>query len=138
MNEYSRAQIYLLKSNHTNDIYIGSTIQGLNVRFTKHKFDYKRYMNGNYHYVSSFEIMKYDDAYIQLLEDFPCNNKKELHRREGELMKKMVCVNRKVEGRTRDEKNKRRRDKAQLERHNLKYQKVLIELLNNYIELLRN
>lgn len=138
MSDYSRGQIYVLKSNQTNDIYVGSTIQGLDVRLNKHKFDYKRYINGNYHYVSSFCIARFDDCYIELIEDYPCNSRQELLRREGEIMNNMICVNRKVEGRNREEKNKRRRNKYDLNRHNLKFRKVLMQLLNNHINLLRD
>jgi hypothetical protein len=48
--------------------------------------------------------MKYDDVYIELIEDFPCNSKIELLKREGEIIKQTPnCVNRCVSGRTKQE-----------------------------------
>jgi hypothetical protein len=81
MNCYGK--IYAIKSNQTELIYIGSTIETLNQRFSKHKNKYKRYINGGNIYVSSFKILQYDDAYIELVEDYTCNNKTELTKREG-------------------------------------------------------
>ncbi len=49
--------------------------------------------------------MQFADAYIELIEMFPCANKFELHRREGEIIRERVCVNRYVPCRP-DEENK--------------------------------
>jgi hypothetical protein len=102
MNCYGK--IYAIKSNQTELIYIGSTIQELNERFDRHKSTYKVYINGKYNFVSSFDILQYDDAYIELIEDYTCNNKTELKRREGiiiqEKLQQNVCVNMRIAGRT--------------------------------------
>lgn len=48
--------------------------------------------------------MKYDDVCIELIEEFPCNSKVELLKREGEIIKQTPnCVNRCVAGRTKKE-----------------------------------
>ena len=47
--------------------------------------------------------MKYADAYIELIEDYPCNSKKELNRKEGKWIRQMDCVNKTVAGRTQQE-----------------------------------
>jgi hypothetical protein len=103
-------KIYAIKSNQTELIYIGSTIQELDIRFDLHKRDYKRYINGKYCFVSSFEILQYDDAYIELFEDYTCNNKTELKRREGiiiqEKLQQNICVNKNIAGRTHIESQK--------------------------------
>ena len=44
--------------------------------------------------------MKYPDCYIELLEEFPCVNKMQLNRREGELIRLHDCVNKNIAGRT--------------------------------------
>ena len=47
-------------------------------------------------------MLEYDDVYIELLEMCPCNNKMELTRREGELIRANdTCVNKIIPGRTR-------------------------------------
>jgi hypothetical protein len=99
-NRYARGKIYSLRSHQTDDIYIGSTIDILPKRLYQHKKEYERYMNGNRHYVSSYEIIPYEDCYIELIENFPCNSKAELERKEGEHIRATQCVNKFIAGRT--------------------------------------
>ena len=100
-------KIYRIKSHKTDQVYIGSTTLPLSSRFSKHKSDYKRYLNGNFNFVSSFEILKYSDAFIELVEDYPCENKSELRKREGLLtLQSTNCVNKHIAGRTEQEYKK--------------------------------
>ena len=41
-----------------------------------------------------------DDWYIELYEKFPCNDKQELHKREGEVIREISNLNRNVAGRS--------------------------------------
>lgn len=107
MVNYQNAKIYSIRSYQTDMIYIGSTCRHLSKRLYDHKQDYKLWQNGKDHYVSSFEIIKYDDAYIELIENFPCSDKNELHRREGQLIRELGnVVNKVVAGRTPKERYK--------------------------------
>jgi len=100
-NRYHRGKIYAIRSHQTPDIYIGSSIQPLYKRLSKHKCDYKVWKNGKKHYISSFEILKYPDCYIELIEEYKCNNKMELERREGQIIRDTEnCVNKNIVGRT--------------------------------------
>ena len=100
MPDYSKGKQYSLRSHQTPDIYIGSTIQSLSVRFGGHKRHYKNFLKGSHHYITSFEIIKFDDCYIELIENYPCESKEELDRREGKLIREMDCVNKNIAGRT--------------------------------------
>ena len=64
-------------------------------------------MNGKYHYVTSFEIIKFDDNYIELLQEVEVENKMELRRIEGENIRKHDCVNKCIAGSTRKETDAR-------------------------------
>jgi hypothetical protein len=109
---YDKGKIYVLRSHQTDDLYIGSTIQPIYKRFYTHKNDFKRWKGGKQqNYLSSYELMKYDDVYIELLEEYPCKNKMELLRREGELIREMKCVNKHIAGRTRKEYREDNKDK---------------------------
>jgi hypothetical protein len=46
---------------------------------------------------------KYDDVRIELIEEFPCENKMELNKREGHYIRTLECVNKLVAGRTKKE-----------------------------------
>jgi hypothetical protein len=106
INKYQNGKIYVIRSPSTDKIYIGSTIEKyLSNRLGGHNAHYKRYLTGKHHNITSFKIIKLGDAYIELLELFPCNNKLELCKREGELIRqhKNNCVNRIIEGRSKKE-----------------------------------
>jgi len=103
MPDYQKGKIYAIKSYQTEMIYIGSTIQPLSKRLGEHRTNYKK--NG---VISSKEILKYQDYYIELIENFPCNTKEELLKREGFHIKENQnnCVNCRIAGRTPQEYNK--------------------------------
>ena len=99
--DYKNGKIYTIRSHQTDKIYIGSTTQTLSKRLSGHKGQYKSYLNGKKIYITSLEIIKYGDAYIELLEECPCDNKMMLHKREGECIRaEPNCVNKCVAGRT--------------------------------------
>ena len=92
MVNYELGKIYTIRSSETVGVYVGSTCQPLSVRFGRHKSNYKN----NIGYTSSKHIFDYgiENAYIELLENYPCNNKEELFKREGEHIRMMEnCVN---------------------------------------------
>ena len=98
---YDDSKIYTLRSHQTDEIYIGSTTQEISKRLANHKTAFKRYNEGkSTNYLTSFKILEHDDAYIELLESFPCTNRMELCKREGELIRLMDCVNKNIAGRT--------------------------------------
>ena len=109
-SKYQNGKIYCIWSYETDEIYIGSTILSLDDRFKKHQNKYNLFLNNNFNFISSFEILKYKNAQIGIIEEYPCNTKLELHRREGELQKKIKCVNRHIAGRSRKEFYKDNKD----------------------------
>lgn len=89
MPNYQNGKIYKITSSQTDLIYIGSTVEKLNLRFAHHKHQFKKNINGT----KSKEILKYDDAKIELIESYPCNSKEDLFKREREYIKSLNCVN---------------------------------------------
>lgn len=111
MQRYQNGKIYAIRSYQTDKMYIGSTCMPLPKRLYAHRKDKIYYEAGKYNYVTSFEMLEFDDHYIDLVEEFPCGNKMQLCRREGEIMRATEnCVNMIVAGRTRAEY---RRDNAE-------------------------
>ena len=99
---YENTKIYCLKSKNTDEVYIGHTIQSLKDRLWQHNFDYKHYNLGK-KYVScltSFKIIEKGDYDIELLEEYPCENKRQARKREGYYQRNMKCVNKVIEDRT--------------------------------------
>ena len=96
MPDYQKGKIYKLWSPQGNEIYIGSTINTLANRLGHHK---KPSNNCN----SKYLFENYTDVRIELIEAYPCNNKMELNRREGEHMRANVCLNKFIPCRTHQE-----------------------------------
>jgi len=51
-------------------------------------------------WTSSFELLALGDAYIELLEACPCDSRSELCRAEGQQIRALECVNKRIAGRT--------------------------------------
>jgi uncharacterized protein YaiL (DUF2058 family) len=101
---YNNGKIYKLVSNHTDKIYIGSTIQNLSSRMTGHRSKYKRYLNGKGYNFTANELVCFPDCKIYLLENVNCNSKHELEMRERFHIESCDCVNKNIPCRTEDEK----------------------------------
>ena len=99
--------IYSIRSHQTDNYYIGSTFGPLRQRLFIHKSHLKKYNESNGNYITSFEILKYSDAYIELVETYENINKMELQKNEGEYIRKNTkCINKNIAGRTKKEYNK--------------------------------
>jgi len=95
MPDYTNAKIYKIWSPHGEEIYIGSTTQRLYKRLNHHKC--ARDCS------SKILFENYDDVRIELIENFPCNNKEELNKKEGEYIRNNDCINKVIAGRTQKE-----------------------------------
>jgi hypothetical protein len=97
MPNYANGKIYQIISPNYPLPYIGSTTQLLCKRMVEHR------KPSHWSRCSSRILIEAGDAYIELIEDFPCDNKEQLNRREGEIMRGRDCVNRNIAGRTQKE-----------------------------------
>tara|TARA_R110002167_G_scaffold75435_2_gene210507 strand:- start:268 stop:849 length:582 start_codon:yes stop_codon:yes gene_type:complete len=92
---YQQTKIYKIWSPNTEQVYIGATTVTLAQRMGKH-----RQLTNN---CASKIIIDLGDAKIELIEEFPCNNKMESDKKEGEYIRKIDCVNKVIIGRTNKE-----------------------------------
>ncbi len=118
MRDYSKGKIYKIYSISNEElVYYGSTIKTLSARLANHVYDYKK----NSSCVSKI-VLDAGDYKIELIENYPCANKQQLDRREGEYAKNNVCVNENIAGRTLKEYNEDNKDKIS-EKHKEYYKK---------------
>jgi hypothetical protein len=94
MPDYQQGKIYKIECNVTGKVYIGSTCEPILARrLTGHRENYKCYLNGKSHYISSFDVLQNGNYDIVLIESYPCNSKDELHSRERYHTNNIDCVN---------------------------------------------
>ena len=98
--KYENGKIYCIRNWVDDDIYVGSTTQALSKRFQKHKDILTTFKKDRKLY-SKMNELGIDKFYIELYEEYPCNNVEQLRRREGEIIRNLKPVlNKQIEGRT--------------------------------------
>ena len=70
--------IYMLKSISSPLCYVGSSKTSIYRRLSDHKYDYKRFLDNKYHWISSFEIIKLNDYCIKLVDTIEADDIDEL------------------------------------------------------------
>lgn len=85
MINYQNSKIYIIKNNINNLVYIGATTElYLSTRYQKHKS--QKCSIGNY-INNPDNNTNWNDWYIELYENYPCNDKNELNKKEGEIQR---------------------------------------------------
>ena len=81
-NKYSRGKIYKITGG--GKCYVGSTIETLNQRLSRHKYRKN---------CISRELLDCEDLAIELIEEYPCNDRNELLWRERYWIENTECIN---------------------------------------------
>ena len=93
MTKYENSKIYKLINNEMpNMVYYGSTSQSLTNRLSTHKAPCNT--------CSSKLLFEYGTVEIILLENYPCNSKDELIKRERYYIEGKECINKIIPGRS--------------------------------------
>lgn len=138
-NKYKDGKIYIIRNNTDGSlVYVGSTIRSLAERMSRHRHDcstdkckgwlFYRTINASSNY--------WDDWDISLHSAFPCNSKKELCRREGEIIREIGTLNERIAGRTLKERyneEKPRLAKQMKEYYDRKQEDILKQKREYYI-----
>ena len=130
--DYSKGKIYKITGG--GKCYVGSTIQPLNIRFSKHKC--QKYIE---------EIKDCEDLAIELIEEYPCECKKDLFIRERYWIEKTECINKYIPTRTQKEyyqenkekikelkKKYREENKEKIKESKKEYNKINKERIKEY------
>ena len=102
MSKYQNGKIYKITDVGYNKCYIGSTCESLSQRLARHRYNYKngREWNNLTHCSKLFDEYGVENCKIELIENYLCQNREELLKREGHHIKSNECLNRCVAGRT--------------------------------------
>lgn len=96
--------IYIIRSPNHSDVYIGSTTQTIQARFREHMASWTNWIQSkSTKFVSVFDVLKRGDAYIEVLQHWPCVSRAELESREGYWQTRLTCVNARIMGRSKKE-----------------------------------
>jgi len=107
MSRYQNGKIYQIVSENTDDVYIGSTCMKLSQRLSKHKASYKMWLKGKKDFVTSFKVLQAGDYKIYLIEEYPCESKIQLQKRERYWIENKDCCNKYIPTRTCKEYHKK-------------------------------
>ena len=103
MPDYQKGKIYTIRCNiDQNLIYVGSTTQTISQRWTDHKKNSQNPNTRDYN-MKVYQAMRekgIDNFYVELYEDYPCENRAQLGKREGELIREIGTLNKQITGRT--------------------------------------
>ena len=122
--DYSQGKIYCIRNHINDDIYIGSTCQTLSQRMALHRYDSIKPKCQNTKIYSHMSENGRDNYYIELIEDYPCENTYQLKKREGELIREMKpALNINIPSRTNQEYRQEETEKLKLikSKSNAKY-----------------
>ena len=123
-DKYKNGKIYTIRcKNDDTLIYVGSTIQPLFKRWHAHKKNLNNEKCNNILYQKIRET-NIEDFYIELYEEFSCENKEQLNKREGEIIREIGTLNKRIEGRTYKEYNDDNKSKRK-ENYNNNKDKIL-------------
>jgi hypothetical protein len=97
MSDYSTGKIYTVRYRGDNNfIYVGSTINLLTKRWNRHKSNCRNVNHSDYNKLLYQKIRETDDIdnwYVELYEAYPCENRDQLTRREGQIIREIGTLN---------------------------------------------
>jgi len=103
VNKYQNSKIYkIINTEMEGLVYYGSTYRPLYDRMKEHRVPSNR--------CCSKALFEYGTPEIILIEDYPCNSRKELDRQEGKYQLGNECINIQTAGLTKSEQNKKYND----------------------------
>lgn len=131
---YKRGKIYTIRCRYDDSlIYVGSTIDLLAKRMGAHRSAKDNRATS----LSNIVKGDWNNWYIELHEEYPCDNKAQLEKREGQVIREIATINKVVLGRTNKEYYQDNREKL-LEKQKDYYKNNRDELLEKVKEYRQN
>ena len=114
--DYKNGKIYCIYNYINDDVYIGSSCQSLSKRMAEHRSAKEFSKMKHYKLYQAMKEHGAENFYIELYEEYPCENKEQLRKREGEVIRLMGTLNSRIAGRTRYEYRKDNKDEIKEKR----------------------
>ncbi len=104
INIYNNGKIYTIRCKTDNNlIYVGSSVQPLHKRWHGHKNNHTKGKHENRLLYNKMNELGVENFYIELYENYSCNSKEELNKREGEVIREIGNLNMLIAGRSKQE-----------------------------------
>ena len=110
MPDFSKGRIYQVYNDIDDDIYVGSTCRPICQRLAWHKYNRNSAKCKSKLQVKMNEVGP-EHFYIELVEEFPCDNIEQLRQREGHFIRLMGTLNQVIAGRKKAEYDRDNADK---------------------------
>ena len=98
MPDYSKGKIYKILDSIDDEIYVGPPIKALSQIMAHHRLSLKQRPHIKLH--THMIELGIEHFYIELIENFPCNDVYELKAREGHYIRQFGTLNMLIAGRT--------------------------------------
>ncbi len=93
-------RLYRISAPACELVYVGSTKTTLATRLGRHRRDHRAFLKGDYHYVSSFDVLEHPGAIIDLLEESEFHDMQQFREREAYWIQRLPSCNRATPGRS--------------------------------------
>ncbi len=101
--DFGKGKIYKITNDYNDEVYIGSTCDLLTKRFSYHKCDHIKERCKNIPIYKLMNEIGFERFRIELIEDYQCQDKYQLRQREGHFIRELATLNKRIEGRTKQE-----------------------------------
>ena len=135
--DYKNGKIYSIRNYITNDIYVGSSCEPhLSRRMVKHRSQMNNERDQNMQLYQKMRELGVENFYIELIEDYPCENNDQLRAREKHYIREMATLNKRVETRTVKEWREDNKEHIQewRKQHYQEHQEEIKEKVKQYAE----
>jgi group I intron endonuclease len=111
--DFSKGKIYKITNDYNDDVYVGSTCDLLTKRFSGHKKSLTNDKQKNRPLYVLMNDIGFERFRIELVEEYPCQDKYQLRQREGHWIREIGTLNKLIAGRTVKEYKEDNKEKIQ-------------------------
>ncbi len=108
--DFSKGKIYKITNDYNLEVYVGSTCNTLAKRYSTHKSKYHCEESKNRNLYKLMNEIGFDRFRIELIEEYPCEDKYQLRQREGFFIREIGTLNQIIAGRNVKEYYQENRD----------------------------
>ena len=101
--DYRNGKIDCVRNKITNDIYVGSTCQPLSKTMAKNRSNTTHDVKNHLTFYKKMNELGVNNFYIELIEEYPCENNDQLRAREGHFIREVATLNGRIECRDQNE-----------------------------------